>query len=173
MNPPILHALLARPRLVRALPAQAGSPVDRSQLPPELQAVAGFVLTLVVGGLLVGLAPRYVDRVVEQVREEPGASFLWGVGLLALFVGVVFLLAITVVGIVLVVPLTVAFVLLAFAGNALGYVAVFDGTADRPVALLFAAILAGIAAAVPVLGDFVGFVVTSLGIGSIVQVSRN
>lgn len=154
--------------------AQPGTGFDRPDFSPMVRAVGGFVFTLIVGGLVLAVSPRYVDGVVGRVRDDAFGSFLWGVGVLALFLGLFFLLVITVVGIVVAVPLLFAFLLLAVVGNALGYLALLDGAVDdRSTALVVGAAVAGVVSAVPLLGDLVGFVVGSVGVGAMVQVWRS
>lgn len=154
--------------------AQPGAGLDRPDFSPMVRAVGGFVFTLLVGGVTLVVAPRYVDRVVEQVREDALASFLWGVGVLALVIGLAVLLAITVVGLVVALPLLFAFFVLGVVGNALGYLALLDGAVDgRGVALLVGAAFAGAMAAIPLLGDLVGFVVGSVGVGAMIRVWRS
>jgi hypothetical protein len=94
------------------------------------------------------------------------------VGLLLLigFVGLAVLLALTVIGAILVIPLAIGFFVIAVVGNALGYLAVFDGVVDsRGVALVAGAAVAGVTNLVPILGGLVGFVVGSLGVGAVVR----
>lgn len=131
-----------------------------------MQAGVGFVSTLVVGALLLGLAPRFVDRCVDRIHDEPGACFGWGVLVLVAFVGVAVLLALTVVGIVVVIPLALGFVVVGVVGNAVGYLALLDGVVEeRKTALVAGAAVAGATNLIPILGGLVGFVVGSLGVG--------
>ncbi len=154
--------------------AQPGAGLDRPDLSPTASAIGGFVLTLIIGGLALAISPGYVDRVVEQVHEDAFGSFLWGVGALALVLGLAFLLALTVVGIVVAFPLLLAFLVLAVIGNALGYLALLDGAVEeRWVALVVAAALAGAMSAIPVLGDLVSFVVGSVGVGAMLCLWRS
>jgi hypothetical protein len=150
--------------------AQPGTAAESAQLPPPVQAVVGFVSTLLVGAVLLSSASGFVDRCVDRIRDEAGASFGWGVLVLVAFVGVAVLLALTVVGVVLVVPLALGFVVVAFVGSALGYLALFDGVLDsRGQALVAGAAVAGATNLIPVLGGLVGFVVGSLGVGAVVR----
>jgi len=153
--------------------AQRGADVGANNPDPMTQAVGGFLGTLVVGLLLVFAAPGYTDRVTGRARERPLASFGWGLGVFVAFIGTAILLAITVVGVVLLIPLVLVFLVVAIAGNALGYLALLEtypplGNLDsRAVPVVLAAVLAGVTSLVPVLGDVVGFVVGSVGIGAI------
>ena len=139
-----------------------------------MRALGGFVFTLVVGGLVLAVSPGYVDRVVGEVREDAFASLLWGIGALALVLGLFFLLVITVVGIVIAFPLLFVFLVLAVVGNALGYLALFDGAVeDRWMALVAGAAVAGLVGAIPVLGDLISFVVGSVGVGAMLKLWRS
>lgn len=150
--------------------AQPGAAAESAQLPPTVQAIVGFVSTLFLGAILLALAPEFVDRGVDHIHDEGGACFGWGVLVLVAFVGVSVLLALTVIGIVLVIPLVLGFAAVAFVGNALGYLALFDGVVDsRKAALVAGAFVAGASNLVPILGGLVGFVVGSLGVGAIVR----
>jgi|AntRauMinimDraft_4_1070384.scaffolds.fasta_scaffold00253_30 hypothetical protein len=149
---------------------QPGAAAESAQLPPTVQALVGFVSTLLLGGLLLALAPEFVDRGVERIHDEGVACFGWGVFVLVAFVGVSVLLAVTVVGIVLVIPLALGFFVVAVVGNALGYLALFDGFVEsRRVALVAGAVVAGVTNLIPILGGLVGFVVGSLGVGAVVR----
>lgn len=147
--------------------AQRDVPASSPEISVATQLALSFVFTLVVGGLLVGVAPDYLDRIVGQVHDEPGASILWGIGVLLLFIGLVFVLAITVIGIIVVIPLVIAFVMVSVVATTIGYVSLVDGLVDsRWVAVVAAAFLSAVVAAVPILGDIVGFFVSAAGVGA-------
>jgi hypothetical protein len=144
--------------------------MNRPNLSPSVRFGAGLALSLVVGGILLAGAPRYVDRIIGRIHDDTGISFLWGVGVLVLFIGSFVLLAITVVGIVIAIPLMIGFVVVAIVGNVLGYLAVLSGVVEnRWLALVLAAALASLLGAIPVLGNLIGFVVGSLGVGAIAR----
>lgn len=151
--------------LLLALPAaaQPTNPTPEPGLSPVGQALAGALLTLVVGGGLIALVPEYTERTTDRVLETPGETFLYGLVLTVLGVVLVFLLAITVVGVILVVPLVVAAVVV----GELGYLAAGRLlTDDWTVVLLGAVVVAAFASGVPFLGGLVGFVLGSMGIGA-------
>jgi len=106
--------------------AQPGAGLDQPNFSPLVRAIGGFVFTLLVGGVTLALAPGYVDRVVRQVSEETFGSFLRGVGVMALVIGLAVILAMTVVGIVVAIPLLLVFAVLAIVGNALGYLSLLS-----------------------------------------------
>lgn len=153
-----------------AVAAQPSAAAQSPQLPPAVQALVGFVATLALGAMLLALAPGFVDRAVDRIHEETGPCFGWGVVMFVAFVSLSVTLAATLIGIVLVIPLAFGFVAVAFLGNALGYLALFDGVLDsRKQALFAGAAVAGATNLIPVLGGLVGFVVGSLGVGAVVQ----
>lgn len=149
--------------------AQPGAATESAQLPPTVQAAIGFGSTLLIGGLLLVMASDFVDQGVDLIHDEPGACFVWGLLVLIGFVGVTVLLALTVIGAILVIPLALGFFVVAVVGNALGYLALFDGVVDsQKVALVAGAAVAGVTNLIPILGGLVGFVVGSLGVGAVV-----
>lgn len=163
----VAFALLVVPAVAAA---QGGPGVNRPNLSPGVRFGAGFALSLVVGGILLAVAPRYVDRIIGRIHDDTGTSFLWGVGVLVLFIGSFVLLAITVVGIVIAIPLMIVFVVVAIVGNVLGYLALLAGVVEnRWLALVLAAALASLLGAIPVLGNLIGFVVGSLGVGAMAR----
>jgi hypothetical protein len=169
MFPRLLVSTLAATAL---LPGVAAAQRDVASSAPEVsivvQLIVGFLVTLLVGGLLVGAAPDYLDRIVDQTRGEPGVSVLWGIGVLALFIGLVFILAITVIGIVVVIPLVIAFAVVSVVATTIAYVSLVDGLVDsRGLAVVGAALVSTVVAAVPILGDIVGFFVSAAGLGAV------
>ncbi|MFW6448652.1 MAG: hypothetical protein ACOC0X_03805 [Halobacteriota archaeon] len=132
-------------------------------------AVFAALVTLVVGGLWIALAPGYTERVTDRVHHEPGMTFLWGLGL---FIGVVvaaLLLTITVVGIIVAFPLLIAFSIVAFLTAELGYLAVGRWLVDgRWAVLAVACATAFLVALVPLIGTLAGFVIGSMGMGAVV-----
>lgn len=144
-----------------------------AQRPPEfypttgfsmtVDAVLGGVLTLVIGGGLVVLAPEFTERTTDRVHEDPVETFLYGLGIFVATIVVVFLLVISIVGIVLIVPLVIALVVVGEIGYLAAGRAVVD---DWGPALLVAIVLSAFASGVPWLGGLVGFVVACTGTGA-------
>lgn len=160
-------ALLLMPGIASA---QRGSDVNIDTFAGLLDGPSSFFGTLIIGALILALAPEFVDRIVDRVHNETGMSFGWGVLVFIVFFVAIFLLIITIVGILVVIPLAIAFGILAAAGNALGYLSLFaPHIENRWAALVVGAAISGIAAIIPVVGGLLGFVVGSLGVGAIVR----
>ena len=158
--------------LTGVVAAQDPSNVSRPDVPPLWRAAGNFVLTLLIGGVLLTTGYNYVTRVTERIREEPGTSFLWGLALLVLFVvgGVLVALLLGVVGRLLFVGLVITFVVVAIVGSILAYLALFGLVVEsRWVALGLAAVVGSVLAFVPILGPIVGFLVTTVGVGAIAR----
>lgn len=160
-------ALLVIPAVAAA---QGGPGFDQPNVTPSVRFGGGFFFSLVVGGLLLAGAPRFVDTTIDRIHDDTGGSFLWGVGVFIGFIGMFVLLMISVVGVIIAIPLFIVFFVVAIVGNVLGYLALTIGYVDsRWVALVLAAVLAAVLGAIPVLGNLIGFVVGSLGVGAIVK----
>lgn len=154
--------------VVIALLSSAGPAAAQTSQQPELgvslmaQAVAGGLMTLVIGGLLIVLAPEYTERTTGRIRETPVEAMLYGLGITILVVIVFVILILTVIGIIVVIPLAIALAVVA----ELGYLAAGRSvTDDWGPALLVAIGVAAIASGVPILGGLVALVLSSMGVG--------
>jgi hypothetical protein len=139
------------------------------------RATGTFVGTLIVGALLLVVAPDYTERVMDTVEEHPGRSFLWGIGVLVALVIVTVLLVVTVVGIFVAVPLLLVMLLFYLVGSAIVFVlvgeralAAADVDSSRWGDLAVGAVAAAVLASIPFVGGLANFVVNSVGIGAIV-----
>lgn len=178
MRPPsrqsLLDVSLVGIVLVAVLPSVAAAQTVPEPSEPSLDVVIagdalGAVLgTLVIGGLLILLAPEYTETVTDRSLREPATAFLWGLGLtFAVLVGSV-VLALTVVGLLIAVPLLFAFGLYALVASEVGFLAAGRVVSDEwgtafPVALIVAAVAGGI----PLLGGLIAFVLSCIGIGAV------
>jgi hypothetical protein len=133
--------------------------------------LAVTVSTLVLGLLLVGLAPRAVEAAWEAAEGSLGAVIGMGVGL---FIGVpvvAVLIAATVFGL----PLGILIFLAMLPLYALGYVTaawmvgrrVLSGRRDRFVPFLVGLLILRVIALIPVLGGLAGLAATALGLGAL------
>lgn len=134
-------------------------------------AIGSFATTLIVGGILVILAPDYTERMMGEALENPLLSFLYGFILLIALVVAIVILVLTIVGILVVIPL----VILAYLAWAVGVTVVLLAIGERLVGLedgwlkplLVAAAINGLLALSGV-GGLVSFVIGAWGFGTVV-----
>lgn len=146
-------------------------------------AAGTFLLTLVVGALLVAVAPGYTRRLTDRVTAEPVASFLYGLLAVVAVVALTFLLVVTVVGILFAIPLLLVAALAAVVGEALAFLALgralaaafwpLPEGADAPGKtewrrpILLGATVAGVLGLLPVGGGLLAFLVALAGWGAV------
>jgi hypothetical protein len=135
-------------------------------------AVSAFLSTLLVGALLIGLAPEYTRGQMTQVLERPVDSFLYGLaGLLVLFFAI-FVFVITVVGILIAIPLAILAYLTWAIGAAIAFLSIGDrlvGHEDgwaKPL-LVGAAINGGLT--LTGIGGIITFGVGAVGFGTVLR----
>lgn len=134
--------------------------------------VSAFLTTLVVGGILVALAPRYTTDRMTDVAEDPAGSAVYGLLSLVLLAVVVAVLVVTLVGIVVAVPLLLVAYLVWAVGSAVAFLAVADRFVGREdgwlVPLLVAAGINGLLT-VTGIGGIVTLVVGATGFGAVLR----
>lgn len=139
------------------------NPTPGTGLSLTAQAITSAVFTGVIGGLLVAVAPDYTERTTDRILQDPGGTFLYGLGIFVATIVVVFLLAITVIGLLLAIPIVIAMAVI----GVLGYLAAgrvfFD---DWAPALLVAAVTSAFTGGVPILGGLVGFLLGCVAFGA-------
>jgi len=133
-----------------------------------------FVFNLLLGVLLLGLFPRFSDRVADRVVTDPVRTGLVGLGTLFAIPILLIATAITVVGI----PISIAGLLLflfvlwigvVYGRFAVGYWLLSRADVDnRFGGLLLGLVLAVVLHQIPIVGGFVNFVVFLLGLGALV-----
>ncbi|MFC7132859.1 MULTISPECIES: hypothetical protein [Salinibaculum] len=135
-------------------------------------AVGAFVSTLIVGAILVAIAPDYVERIMDAVREDPLTSFLYGLLAIVLVVVLIVALVITIVGILLVPILGLVVGLVWAVGAAIAFLAIADRLVDHRdgwfVPLLVAAAING-GLTLTGIGGLVSFAVGAAGFGAILS----
>ncbi len=133
-------------------------------------AVTTFATTLILGAILVTVAPRYTERKMAAVFEDPVQAFIYGFIGLILLALLVFLLVITLIGILVAIPL----ILLAYLVWAVGATIAFLAIGDRLVGrddgwgkplLVAAAINGGLA--LTGVGGILSFIIGAIGFGTI------
>lgn len=142
-------------------------------IPAWFGALYGFLANLLLGALLLLVAPGFSREVAGRVRNEPLVA--GGVGLLTL-IGVpiaLVLLAITIVGIPLAILgallfATTVWIGVVYGGFALGtWLLSLVDEGNRWAALALGLLLLAVLGVIPFLGGLVGFVVLLLGLGSL------
>lgn len=135
-------------------------------------ALGSFLTTLIVGAILVAISPKFTERMMADVVDDPLGSFVYGVIALVGLIVVIIVLVITIIGIFVAIPLIVVAVLLWAAGAAIGFLAIAERLVGRDdgwaVPLLVAALLNG-GFALTGIGGLVSFVVGAAGFGAILR----
>jgi hypothetical protein len=136
-------------------------------------AGSAFLTTLVVGAIMVALAPDYTRRMMDTVREDAVGSFVYGLVLLVGLVALTLLLFITIVGVLLAIPLVVVATVVWAVGAAIGYLAIAERLVDPGpdewlVPLLVAAGLNGLLVLTGV-GGIVSFAIGAAGFGAVLR----
>jgi len=135
-------------------------------------ALGAALTTLIVGAILIAIAPEYTQRKMIEVLEEPAESFLYGLfALIALIVATIALF-ITLIGIVVAIPLFLVSIVVWSVGAAIGYLAIADrliGHEDgwlKPL-VVAAAINGGLA--LTGVGGLVSLAVGAAGVGAVLR----
>jgi len=136
-------------------------------------AVGAFLTTLVVGAVLVALAPDYTETRMAEVVEDPVGTFAYGIAVLLVLAVLIVALVFSIIGILFVIPLiVVAYVVWAF-GSAVAFLAIADRLVDREgddwlAALLVAALLSGALVATGV-GSLLALAIGAAGFGAVIR----
>ena len=177
-------ALLAFVALAAAV-GPAAAQVPRADAPQfgvgiGLSFAIGLVVNLVFGGIIVAVAPDYLQTIVYDVRDSPGETALYGlVTVVGGFVAIV-VLAITIIGLIVAIPGAILFGLYLGVTSLMGTIAVgyllLDSVSDATLwtGLLVGALLSAVLAVIPVVGGIVNFVVGLFGTGAVsIRLYRN
>ncbi|WP_236039245.1 hypothetical protein [Haloarcula salinisoli] len=135
-------------------------------------AIGAFLTTLVVGAILVAVAPDYTERKMATLLDEPISSFLYGFVSLIFFALVIFVLAITIVGIIVAIPLAIVLYVAWAVGGAIAFIAIGErlvGRGDGWVKPLLVG--AGINGALTLtgIGGIVTFAIGAAGFGAVLR----
>lgn len=156
--------------------AQVGDPTVPTESPAVptgsliLAIPIQIVLSVVIGAIVLAIAPQTSKWIVDRIRSDPGISLLFGVLVYVIVIISVIVLAITVIGIVVIIPGVIVFGIVLLVGNVLTMVAVgtiFVGESNYWVGLAIGAIIVALLSAIPILGVIVRFVIASTGLGAI------
>ena len=135
-----------------------------------IRFVVGLVVNLVMAGLLVGIGPHYARECVNELHDDPGGSFGWG-----LLVGigvplVLIVLAITIVGLIVAIPGVLLLAVVGLAGGAVTIVWVGDSlTGGRGSvggkSIAVGALALAVPTAIPVIGNLIVTILSYFGMG--------
>lgn len=137
-------------------------------------ALSAFVLNLILGTLLLLLAPNFSNRVAHTVTDSPLRSGAVGFAFLVSVPILFFIVALTIIGIPFVLGGAVLFALVLWVGLVYGRFALgawilslFDRQ-HRFVALVVGLLLALALGQIPILGGILNFIIFLLGLGAFV-----
>jgi hypothetical protein len=153
-----------------------GPGIDVS-IEPSLTNVVGsaasvFLTTLLVGAIIVALAPEYTQRRMADVVDRPIGTFGYGLVSIVLLVLVTIVLVITIIGILIAIPFAVLSYVVWAIGSAIAFLAVADrlvGHRDgwaKP--LIVGAGINGLLTLTGI-GALVSFCVGAAGFGAVLQ----
>lgn len=137
-------------------------------------AIGAALTTLVVGAILVAVAPEYTDRMMADVLEDPIGSFVYGIGSLLAIAILIVALVITVLGIVVAVPLFFLAYLVWAVGGAIAYLAIAERLVGRDEGWLKPLLVAGGISgllAVTGIGGIVAICIGAAGFGAVLRES--
>lgn len=135
-------------------------------------ALGAFAATLVVGAILVALAPDWTRRAMQTGADEPIESILLGLVLVVGFGIGLFVLVLSIIGILVAIPLIILATILWSAGSAVGFLAIanrlVDTSEDWLAPLVLAATLSGLLT-LSAIGGLLSGVVGLAGVGALWQ----
>ncbi|QSG13096.1 putative membrane protein related to bactofilin [Halapricum desulfuricans] len=135
-------------------------------------AASAFLSTLLVGAILVALAPDYTERQIDEIRENVVGAFIYGVISLIALLLLSLVLFITIVGVPVAVALLVLAVVLWAVGAAIAFLAIADSLVGHDdgwaVPLVLAAGING-GLALTGIGGLVSFFVGAVGFGTVLR----
>lgn len=148
---------------------------DAPQLSPLVRLTIALVVNGLVGAIVVSFAPDYTRAVVDDIRDDPAVSFIWGLiagigGAIAIVI-----LAITIIGLLVAIPGIFVYLFVAIVGGAVGTVALGAVLADQvtdstlSLALVVGVVVSSLLSITPLVGPLVNWLVSTVGIGAVVN----
>lgn len=161
--------------LLQAPPGPIGAPPATPVSSLVGGAIGAFLTTLVVGGIMVAVAPAYTERRMVDLVAEPVNSFLYGLVALVVLVILTVVLVITLVGILLAIPLAIVTYVVWAVGAAIAYLAIGERLVGREDGwlkpLLVGAAINGVLALTGI-GGLVAFGIGAAGFGAVLRSRR-
>ncbi|WP_459193533.1 hypothetical protein [Halosimplex sp. J119] len=136
-------------------------------------AVGSFLTTLIVGAILVAVAPEFLEDRMAAVLDDPVGSFTYGILVLIALALATFLLVISFVGIVVAIPLVIVAYVVWAVGASVAFLAIADRLVDRDgddwtTALLVAAAMNG-GLVLTGIGGLVAICIGAAGFGAVLE----
>lgn len=155
---------------------QAAPPFDPVGVDPAVGlgggAVGTFVSTLIVGAILLVVAPAWTKARMRRVSQSPIGNFAYGFVVLVIAIVVIVLFAITLIGLVVAIPLAFLLYLAWIVGAVIAYLAIADRFVDVDddwvVALVVAAALNGVLTLTGI-GALLSFCIGAAGFGTLLR----
>ena len=135
-------------------------------------AVGAFALTVVLGAIMVAVAPRYTESKMASLRRDPVGAVVYGIALVIAVALVALLLLFSVVGIPVVIVLFVPLVLIWGIGSAIAFLAIAEGLLDGEGEWLLPLLVAGALSgglALTGIGGVVSFCIGAAGFGAVLR----
>ncbi|AQL44427.1 hypothetical protein BV210_01205 [Halorientalis sp. IM1011] len=135
-------------------------------------AVGAFVLTVVVGAIMVTIAPKYTESKMATLRDEPVDSFVYGVLTLVLAVILLVALVFSLIGIPVAVVSFFALLLVWGVGSAIAFLAIAERLLDADDGWLKPLLLAGAlngGLTLTGIGGLVAFCIGAAGFGAVLR----
>jgi hypothetical protein len=157
-------AALAGLAVAQQFPQQPQTPT----FSPILTLGVSLVINLVIGGIIVLVAPDYVEGRMNAIRNDAATSFIWG---LVTFV-VLIIASVLIITLLVTIP---ALLVLGIVGGAIATVTVGTLIAEQVtepsllVGLIVGAVVLSLLGLIPILGGLINFVVGMLGAGTMVK----
>ena len=118
-----------------SLPALQVGPDVAVELQPFEQllgsAIGAFLTTLVVGAILIAIAPDYTEGKMATLLAEPLGSLLYGLVVFVFLTLVVVVLVLTIIGILVAIPLLLVSYLVWAVGASVAYLAIGERLVGR------------------------------------------
>lgn len=135
-------------------------------------AIGSFLTTLLVGAIMIALAPEYTERRMATVRDDPVGCFVYGFLAILVLIVLTILLFVTIVGIIVAIPLALLAFIAGAVGAAIAYLTIGERLVGREDGwtkpLVVGAGIAGGLSLVP-LGGLVAFAIGTAGFGAILK----
>ncbi|SDF67868.1 hypothetical protein [Halorientalis regularis] len=135
-------------------------------------ALGAFVLTVVVGAIMVAIAPKYTESKMDTLGDEPVGSFVYGVLMLVLSVILFVALLFSLIGIPVAIVLFFALLLVWGVGSAIAFLTIATRLIEADDGWLKPLLVAGAlngGLTLTGIGGLVAFCIGAAGFGAILR----